>query len=270
MTLPFFSTQLPGKTQVAVKGQQDINWSYDDMESGTISPAKFFGDGVSYPHKVYPVPCYGHDLSQVEELLAVCNDKAPLCNPVSVTVMRVIDKAQTNGWAQQVWDYSCHTPEDCQCDITHEGKGLGKRNWDGVICLSGRSTEIHPAIARYVVPHEYGHIVEDALGIIRYRATEQKGDHGHLLLEEWKKVRRFPEFDLKGKSYGPETHHLMPGEVFANDFRFVLGFETEWWPHAEVVPPLGARGTVKAVRWWNDALDQLKDCYSEAQRSLIP
>ncbi|MDE2103050.1 MAG: hypothetical protein KGL39_37745, partial [Patescibacteria group bacterium] len=162
----------------------------------------------------------------------------------------------------------------CQCDVkipktpppkSGEQVTSKKRNWDGVIVLSGRTTEIHPAIARYVVPHEYGHILEDCLGQIRY--PHDSHNCGAQVVKEWAKVRRLPQ-ELFSQRYSPTTHHLMPTEVFANDFRHALGFETEWWPHEDVCRPLGKRGTVKAVRWWNDALDQLKDCHREAQNAL--
>jgi hypothetical protein len=59
----------------------------------------------------------------------------------------------------------------------------------------------------------------------------------------------------------------MPSEIFANDFRYyVAEQETEWWPHAEVVPPLGARGTKKAMNWWDAAIDDLRDAYKKVAK----
>jgi len=260
MSLPDWSTQLPGERQVVSLGFEDIRWGYGD--DPVIEPHKFFGNKRGYSTKIEPAPVYGHDIGRVEFLLDECHRLAPLCAPVSVNVMHVVDRRGSNGWAQQVFDYDCHTPERCQCK-TSTGK---TRNWDGVIALSGRTTEIHPAIARYVVPHEYGHIAEDALALIRY-GHEDTSQPDALLIKEWAKVRRLPEECFR-LSYGMTTHHLMPKEVFANDFRHALGFETEWWPHDEVVPPLGARGTKRAQTWWDDALGQLADCYREAKTSL--
>jgi hypothetical protein len=241
-------------------GFDDLHWGYG--EEPTIHPHRHFGDGKAYTVKVEPAPAYAHSAGQVEFLLYECNRLAPVCAPVTVNILHVSDRRGVNGWAQQQWEYSaCHTPDDCQCE-TSTGK---TRNWDGVIVLSGRTTEIHPAIARYVVPHEYGHLVEDALGLIRY-GHEDTNDPAALLIREWASVRKIPE-EVFNLPYGRLTHHLVPTEIFANDFRFAIGFETDWWPHGEVVPPLGKRGTAKAVRWWVDALDQLGACYREVAGS---
>lgn len=263
--LPAFTTQLPGRRQVVTVGYEDTHWNYG--EKPTIQPRRFFGDGKGYQFKIDPAPAYSHDRALTEELLELCHERAPLCAPVTVTLLEVLDMRQTNGWAQQQFEhYKCHTPDDCDCDVIDVAEDGTKtkrrtRNWDGIICLNGRTTEIHPAVTRYVTVHEYGHIVEDALGLIRH---DEKGgmDAGARLIREWAKVRRIPEssFEL---SYGVRTHHLMPNEIFANDFRHALGVETEWWPHGEVVPALGQRGTKRAQRWWDDALGELQDCFRQ-------
>jgi hypothetical protein len=265
VTLPAFTTQAPGVIEVAEIGYSDIRWSYDS--DPTVQPRKHFGNGLSHNTKVAPMPAYAHDVAQVRELLEECHEQAPLCAPVTVSVLHLLDARNTNGWAQQQWEYySCYSPAKCECDVIADGEKKRSRNWDGVIVLSGRTTEIHPAIARYVVAHEYGHIVEDALALIRHD-DGKSADAGRAVLREWAKVRRIPDeaFDLP---YGPTTHHLIPSEVFANDFRFMLGFETEWWPHHDVVPPLGSRGTARAQRWWEAALDDLARCFDEATAAV--
>jgi len=268
VTFPYYSTQLPGEHQVVYVGPDQLEWSYEAIGEATVQPYRFFGNKRAYSTKVYPTPAYSHDINQVKSILKECRDIAPLCAPVTVNVLGVIDKRLVNGWAQQQWEhYKCHTPDDCQCDVIIEKEDgtkvkRGTRNWDGVIALSGRTTEIHPAITRYVTPHEYGHIVEEALGLIRYGDQTGVSNFGGRLLEDWAKVRgvEYPST----KAYGPTTHHLMPSEIFANDFRFMCNFETDWWPHEEIVPALGKRGTAKAVRWWDEAISELHDCYDEA------
>jgi hypothetical protein len=268
VNLPAFTTQAPGELAVHELGFEEILWSYDSDPS--IRPRKFFGDKLGYQTKIDPTPCHGHDLGLIEETLQRCHELAPLCNPVTVSILRLVDRRSSNGWAQQQWDSGgCYTPDDCQCDIIElDGETTKKkrrRNWDGIIVLSGRLTEIHPAIGRYVVPHEYAHILEDALGLIRH---DGDGDPGRRLLRDWAKARRIPQeaFEL---SYMPANHHLIPGEVFANDFRYwVAGAETEWWPHHDVCTPLGARGTKRAQAWWDDAVGELRDCYRQARKAL--
>jgi hypothetical protein len=213
--------------------------------------------------KVSPRPCYSHDVEQVRDILERLHELAPLCAPVTVNVASLQDDRGANGWAQQQWEHYGNE-EKVVIPIQGDEVTTRSRNWDGVIFLSGRTTEIHPAIARYVVPHEYAHILEDALGLIRY--PHAKGDNGRQLIQEWAKVRAIPveQFDLR---YGTTTHHLMPGEIFANDFRHFVGAETEWWPHGEVVPALAHLPRAKyrkAAGWWEDALAELRACYREA------
>lgn len=262
--LPAFSTTKPGHIEVVTRDFTDIRWSYDS--DPTVVPGAQFNK--RYGNKVQPAPCYGHDVGLVKELLQECHEKAPLCAPVTVTVLHMIDGHQTNGWAQQDWDYySCNHPDPCyECDVYDGNEKIRSRNWDGIIVLSGRNTEIHPAIARYVVPHEYGHVVSYALDLLRYNNT--KSSPGDKVIREWAKVRRLPE-ELWDLPYGITNHHRMPGEIFANDFRYyVMERETEWWPHSDSVKPLGAPGTKRAMTWWDKAVDELQTSYKEAKEAL--
>ncbi|MBU6232379.1 hypothetical protein KGP36_07130 [Patescibacteria group bacterium] len=255
--LPDYSTDAPGVVEAIYIGADEIRWTYED-DKPHVYPRKYFGDKRAYQTKVHPAPCYGHDIQQVTKLLTECNKRAPLCVPVTVNVLGMVEHRNTNGWAQQQWEY------DDQKVTLKDGKTRA-RNWNGVIVLSGRNTEIHPAIANYVVPHEYAHILEDALGIIRH--DEKGGDPGRSVLRDWGKARKIPAeaWDLY---YGPSSHHRIPGEIFANDFRYyVMERETCWWPHSDTVPPLGKRGTLRAQRWWDKAIDELQSCYKEAKRA---
>ncbi|HWE81443.1 MAG TPA: hypothetical protein VG265_07320 [Gaiellaceae bacterium] len=253
--LPVWSTTAPGVTAVHELGYEQIRWGYGDPPK--IAPRSHFGPG--YATKVEPMPAYGHDVDQVCALLERCHQEAPLCVPVSVNVLKLVDGRGSNGWAQQRWCY-----DDDSRFADDEAPAQRKyRNWDGVIVLSGKTTEIHPAIARYVVPHEYAHVLEDALGLIRYGDLSEHRS-SEALMREWAEVRGVDDrfFDLE---YSVTNHHLQPCEVFANDFRRLIGAEREWWPHDDVVPALGVLDTSPAGLWWDEAIDQLRECSKQAK-----
>ena len=233
----------PGTVRVVELESSDLRWEYHTREP-------YWQTQPYYPgtmRRRTPVdpwgPCYTHDRGLVEELLAECAERAPLLAPVTVHLSLWEGLERTNGWACQDWG---RDPDDEEI-----------RRWEGLIALSGRRVEIHPAIARYVVPHEYGHIVEDALGELRYPDT---GDPGSALMAEYAAVRGCHA--PGALPYGQGTHHLVPGEIFANDFRtYVMRRELEFWPHE--VPCLSAidiRPELMAVcAWWDEALEQLRE-----------
>ena len=108
------------------------------------------------------------------------------------------------------------------------------RSATGVIVISGKRIPIMPAMTRYLVSHEYGHLVETAL-------VKAK----RLDINEYAKMRgcdsRNTEF------YGGRTWHKAFGEIFANDFRIIVcDREPEFWPH-----PVCHPSSDKAlIEWW--------------------
>lgn len=219
---------------------EDLRFSYDDKAPSWRALPVLKGN---YGRQAYVDPwgpCYTHDIALVRELLEECVLAAPLGSvPLSVYVSLWEGVERTNGWAYNDVAHYQNTPRSW--------RGPGKKPWEGVITLNGRRVEIHPAITRYVLPHEYGHIVEDALALARYG---DKDNCDRKLVEEFAQVRGL-RTDLL---YGSGTHHLMPGEVFANDFRsYVMGKEREFWPH-----PVEPAWKVKRVaRWWDRAIKEL-------------
>lgn len=223
--------------RVAELDAGDLHWEYSEgPPTWKAEPAVKGNWGRT--EKVDPWgPCYRHDVGIVERVLLACAKAAPLGDaPVTVYLSVYEGLSRTNGWAYE--------------DVAHYGEtdgwhGPGSKPWEGVIVLNGRRVEIHPAVTRYVTAHEYGHIVEDALSRVRYG-----DDAGGKLIKEYARLRGLAT-DLP---YGAGTHHLVPGEVFANDFRsYVMELEREFWPH--LVKP--AWKLKRVASWWDKAIDEL-------------
>jgi len=118
--------------------------------------------------------------------------------------------------------------------------------FDSVIVFSGKRIPIHPGMQRYLVAHEYGHIVD-------YNITYMRKKEIDGLDEEYAQMRGL---ELNQK-YTARNWHANIGEILVNDFRIVCtDTESEYWPH-DVAPPAkldavteqGWRNPVK--EFWN-------------------
>jgi hypothetical protein len=120
-----------------------------------------------------------------------------------------------------------------------EDKGT-KAVWEGVINLYGKRIPLHPAMTRYLVAHEYGHVVD-------YWINHCRGLKDDGFDKEYAKMRGI-DCNLL---YGGRRWHSNIGEVIANDFRIaVCGVEREFWPHDCKHPD--EDDNVK--NWWYEAL----------------
>ena len=212
-------------TVIPVNDAQLI-WGFEDRE-----PRFSTVDGSHKRHEpVDPFPAYAHDRSLVEAELARVAGLFPVCFPVYVYLPAFECVTRVNGFARKGWDYSA--------EMVNDRYPIG----NGVIVLSGKRIPLHPAMTRYLVAHEYGHLVQSHL-------EETTGFN----LSDYAEMRgvSFPEY------YGGRTWHLTPGEVFANDFRIlVCNSEAEFWPHAGVPYP---SDDPRVVEWWALARAYVKE-----------
>ena len=202
----------------------DINWPfkgspYVSVESGLYTRNE----------DVDPFPCYSHDLTLARSIIKHVEASFPMGYKPHYNMLAFETLERVNGWADKVYN--------------HQEKK--KQPWYPYITISGKRIPIHPAMTRYVIAHEYGHIVE-------WWIEKQLGyEAAHNILEtEYAKMRGISD----NKAYGGGKWASNPGEVFANDFRIVVcGLEEEFWPH-DVTHPLKVK---KVQKWWDDAV---KNC----------
>jgi hypothetical protein len=169
------------------------------------------------PIAVDPFPCHPHERDDVLRMVERVEKAFPIGFKPDYFLLHFETMERTNGWADKVWFQSEEDPQ--------------KRLWKPYIVLSGKRIPIHPAMTRYLIPHEYGHIVEDWIEHVRGMQV----DRG-VLRAEYAEMRGI---ETPKTSYGGHSWAVSPGEVLANDFRIcVVGAESEFWPHKGIKHPL--------------------------------
>lgn len=194
--------------QIELVPREDLQYGFHDK-----NPYFTF---YSTREEVDPFPCYPHDMKVAQETI----DRLTLRTDANIKVMPFESISRTNGWASKSGYY----------DYKEDG------SWDykyvHLIVLSGKRTPIMPAMTRYMIGHEYGHIVEH---LIRDTLTDKTGindgtdyEFQTKFLKEYAKFRGIEYSD----KYGANNWHSNTQEVFANDYRILAaGIETDYWPH---------------------------------------
>jgi hypothetical protein len=188
-----------------------------------------------------PFPGYAHDLDVVTSMAGRVQALCPPLYDIELWVADREETSRTNGFSYAD-------------ESGHYETADGEREWvtdppAGFIVLSGKRVPPHPAMARYLVAHEYGHHVE-------YMCNKLRGAHylsADDTADEYRQVRGLPADTVRHGSGG--IWHRAVAEVFACDFRvLVCGIETETWPHPGIPRPGEIAGLDK---WWAATLSQL-------------
>jgi hypothetical protein len=208
-------------------------WGFDgELPTQRVQAARY-----ERSERVDPAPAYAHDVKLVAEVLAQCEAAFPVQHSPSIFVLTHETIGRTNGHTSHDYDY-----DEAKKDAA------GRYPYLPHIVLSGKRIPIHPAMTRYLVAHEYGHVVDTTLALRRFEGSgaEAKQD------EEYAKLRGI----VPPPYYGPGTWHRQAGEVFANDFRIlVCGVEREYWPHPGIDRP---EHSPAAVKWWAERLAEFR------------
>lgn len=217
----------PLRDRVKLLQPSDLKWGFDGKCSAHIPVTADKWENI---YNVDPFPCYSHNLELVREIAALCEKRFPTKFPTVYGILPAEDESRTNGQASK--------------EYTHYDRATEKSDYIGVITLFGKRIPLHPAMTRYLVAHEYGHIADYHLCFVR-----NLKDDG--LDEEYARVRGIEH----NSKYGGGNWHTNIGEVIANDFRIsVCGIEREFWPHPyphpDEVPAVG--------EWWSEMM--LKYC----------
>lgn len=205
----------------------DLSYAFDGQGPFyTIQHA----NGHSWQEKVKATPCYTHDIDTVEVELARLQCLAPIPYPILIAILSHEFVGGTNGFARDGYYYNYET---------------SKTEWHiGQICLCGKVIPIMPAMTRYLVSHEYGHLVEDQL-------ERMRGLKDGELRKQYIETMR-PDATYR---YGPGHWHSNVGELIANDFRcLVAERELEFWPHPGFARP---EDVPAVVAFWSHAQKDL-------------
>ena len=187
----------------------DLDWPFDSGYARVLC-----GKEWAREVKVDPFPCYAHNRDLVARTAEQVHSKFPIGILPAYYLLHFEATSRTNGHADRSWKYN-------------EGK---PRTYEPYIVLSGKRIPPHPAMTRYLVAHEYGHVVQ---WWIEYK-RDLKDEAVSEFDREYMKMR--PE---AGTGYGGLKWHAEIGELIANDFRIcVTGIEPEFWPHPGFEHPL--------------------------------
>jgi hypothetical protein len=208
----------------------ELQWGFDGD-----GPHVLVGGHGKYKRqeKVDPCPCYAHNAVYVETVLAQVTEKFDIDFPVVINVLHHETVGRTNGYMSYESDY--------------DDESKPKRFFPYIVLL-GKRIPLHPAMTRYLVSHEYGHVVEEWINYKRGKESHESRKET-TLYKEYCELRGIGPLD----HYGPGTWHKSMGEIFANDFRIaVCGIENEFWPHDVIYPLLDPN----VVEWWSNAVKQ--------------
>lgn len=182
----------------------DVIWDFD------LGP-KYAVRGVDWPTdiKIDPFPCAQHDMALVRSAVQHVASCFPVgCNVRFVTMPHEF-VSRTNGFTEQKYSYRA------------EGNLPLEDKVEQTVALSGKRTMILPQMTRYLVAHEYGHVVDNWIDLAM---SGGKGEFEKLYAE----TRGVP----RNKGYGGGRWAGNIGEVIADDFRIlVAGVEADFWPH---------------------------------------
>lgn len=212
-------------------GSDQLDWPFNGTPNyKTKGPGSY-----ARSHHVDPFPCYSHDRSLVTETAARVEEFFPIAFDVDYYLTEHEDVGRTNGFAEKndIWD---------------AGKN-GYAGWEATIVLIGKRIPPHPAMTRYLVAHEYGHVAQWWIEKIRgIDCSKETTD----LDVEYMKLREGAHND-----YGGRKWHRNVGELIANDFRIlVCGIEEEFWPHSGFPHP----HQVQSVQiFWEKVVAEVKN-----------
>lgn len=203
----------------------DINFPFD--EKPTMYFKRKYGYGSSA--KVDPFPCAAHNPKIMRQHVKETTAKFPIPAPVYWVVMPFEAESRTNAWASSGDIYKNDHP-----------KAYNKYGIEGYITFSGKRTIVHPAMTKYLVAHEYGHIVDYYISARGRQAGEK--DH-YWFRKAYAKMRGIKYND----SYGGGKRKDSIAEVIADDFRIaVAGVDTDFYVHTCTHPLKSA----KVKKFW--------------------
>lgn len=191
----------------------------------------------SHAHEVLvdPAPAYPPDLQIATAELAYLRQVAPLPFPLRVFLLSHETRSRSNGMYFDGYNY-----EGEQVEIG----GVKRYPPEGGIVLSAKRIPIHPAVARYLVAHEYGH------GVMYHLARLRSIDDSKLMKAYAEECR-----PTASAVYGCGHWHANVMELFANDFRILVAErEIEFWPHPGFNRP---DDNLAVVGFWAKAMKEM-------------
>ena len=184
-------------------------------------------------HSVDPFPCYPHDRGLVADTAARVEELFPVDDQVDYFLTEFEELGRTNGYSDKT-------------DVYDKASGKYVR-WEPTVILVGKRIPPHPGMTRYLVAHEYGHVVQ--WWVEKIRKIDSNKETTDLDLEY---MRLRPG---SHNEYGGGKWHENVGELLANDFRvLVCGIEEDFWPHPGFPHPRVVEGV---QQFWKKVMEEV-------------
>lgn len=220
-------------------GHADLVWEWSDGAAGVqVGPL----DGWKRRAKVDPWPAYPHDAELVHAEVARMASVLPLPEPFAPTwyVLSHEPLERMNGWTDRMVDHWWEQGD----------QPSSARPWRPWIVLAGKRVPPHPAMTRYLVAHEYGHVVDYWLQRLAGMDPGQPDSDWDAAYAELRGV------EVEATYHGPAWHRSI-GELIACDFRILVAkTEREFWPHPGIARP---EELPQVRRWWREQLRRVAD-----------
>lgn len=185
---------------------EDLQWSFNSKDPFVYIRTEPWNETVY----VDPFPCHTHNSELVaEEVKHIAN----ICKlpQYKVYILPYEDIGRCNGHATENLDYE---------------KGTGKSAPYPHVVLYGKRIPIMQSMTRYLVAHEFGHVVHYYLA---HKMGKTRDEFTQFYAENIRKIEVCKDYGYKWP--------LNTGEVIANDIRICLfNRELEFWPHQVPFP----------------------------------
>lgn len=202
----------------------DLSWAFNS-EKPHISLSL---PDIHFYEQLDPFPCYSHQKELLLKEIEYVENKVPLPYKPEWMILPFESFCRTNGQAtdNKKW--------------LEDGKTLPRP----YITIFGKRIPIMPAMTRYLICHEYCHVIHMNLAHI---FNMDYNEFGTMYAQ---KVRKMDSFE----KYGALRWHNNEREILANDLRILIfDRENEFWPH-DVQHP-SKRPDIK--EWWEETLKKL-------------
>lgn len=188
---------------------------------------------------VDPFPCTMHDPKLLAEEVEIIEDKFPIGSFLRWIILPHEVESRVNAWAQKDFIYT---------DDSEEQEALKKRHkLDCAIVFSGKRSNIHPAMTKFLVAHEYGHIVDHWITACMKEELDSRDDR--LFEKTWCEFRSVKWKD--DNDYGGGRYRNSITEMIADEFRIVIGrVDIDIWQHDSIEHPL-TNGGIECKNFWN-------------------
>lgn len=202
----------------------ELAWPFESGPWVKTSPLTSYSRTIN----VDPFPCYPHQQKIAEETATLVEASFPISPATTIYLIPFEGSSRTNGHANRDYNYD-----------------VKPATWEPYIVMWGKRIPPHPGMTRYLVAHEYGHIVQ-------WWIEEKRGIKDQAVTDfdrEYMKLRPDASPD-----YGGGRWHDHVGELIANDFRLIVtGIETEYWPHPGFTRP---EELPEVVAFWENAVKE--------------